>query len=287
MTQIAARSNQGEDINWLVDSMARMVRPMVRFAIGRMSCSALVDLIRMTYVQEARAHLKAQNPDRKVTRSALALLCGMDGRAIKIFEDNVNREYVASDVCSEAAILEMWTNDETFQDPETGKPAQLLIHGPHGTFQRLVTRAAGRAVTPQTVLERLLESGNIALSDDQMRVSLVDPIFMPVKDSEKTTIEASSLAMSRLGRAVIHNINRYGVNAPPWLQQDRWSTRIPEERVEVIRLEVRQLLERHISEIEDYLGHEEKKPSEPLEALIGVGWYYWEQPPPSLDDSHT
>ena len=85
MSQIAARSNQGEDINWLVDAMARMVRPMVRFSIGRISCSALVDLVRITYVQEARAYLQAQSPDRKVTRSALALLCGMDGRAIKTF----------------------------------------------------------------------------------------------------------------------------------------------------------------------------------------------------------
>lgn len=285
MSQIAARSNQGEDINWLVDAMARMVRPMVRFSIGRISCSALVDLVRITYVQEARAYLKAQSPDRKVTRSALALLCGMDGRAIKTFEDNANREYVASDVCSEAGILEMWANDETFQDPETGEAAQLLIHGPHGTFQRLVTRAAGRAVTPQTALERLLESGNIELSDDDMRVSLVDPVFMPVKDSEKTAIEASSLAISRLGRAVIHNINRYGSSAPPWLQQDRWSTRIPENRLHAIRAEVRQLLERHISELEHYLEHEEKKPSEPKEYLVGVGWYYWEQPPPSQDDN--
>lgn len=286
MSQIAARSNQGEDINWLVDAMARMVRPMVRFSIGRISCSALVDLVRITYVQEARAYLQAQSPDRKVTRSALALLCGMDGRAIKTFEDNANREYVASDVCSEAGILEMWANDETFQDPETGEPAELLIHGPHGTFQRLVTRAAGRAVTPQTALERLLESGNIELNDDEMRVSLIDPIYKPVKDSEKTTIEASSLAISRLGRAVMHNINRYGVNAPPWLQQDRWSTRIPEERVNTIRAEVRELLERHIAEFEEYLQKEEKRPSEPLEYLVGVGWYYWEQPPPSPNESH-
>jgi len=149
----------------------------------------------------------------------------------------------------------------------------------------VVTRAAGRAVTPQTALERLLESGNIELSDDEMRVSLVDPVFMPVKDSEKTAIEASSLAISRLGRAVIHNINRYGASAPPWLQQDRWSTRIPEDRLHAIRAEVRQLLERHISEIENFLEHEEKKPSEPKECLVGVGWYYWEQPPPSQDDS--
>ncbi|AKS43100.1 hypothetical protein [Wenzhouxiangella marina] len=280
MSQMTARSPDG-DVNWLVDAMSRMVRPVVRFSVGRISCSALVDLVRLTYVQEARAYLQAQNPDRKVTRSALALLCGMDGRAIKTFEDSANRDYVASDVCSEASILDRWTTDETFLDPDSGEPAELLIHGPHATFQRLVTRAAGRAVTVQTALEKLLDSGNVELSEDDTRVRLLDPFYQPVRPSERTTIEASSLAMSRLGRAVMHNIDRYGNNQPPWLQQDRWSTRIPSQRVDEIRTEVRSLLERHIREFEDYLGGEEDPPSEPEQCLVGVGWYYWEQCPES------
>ncbi|MEN1727404.1 MAG: DUF6502 family protein [Pseudomonadota bacterium] len=285
MNQIAARSNQGEDVNWLVDAISRMVRPMVRFSIGRISCSALVDLVRLTYVQEARRYLQSQNPSKKVTRSALALLCGMDGRAIKTFEDNANREYVASDVCSEAQILGVWKNDKTFQDAETGEPAELLIHGPQGTFQRLVTRAAGRAVTVQTALEKLLDSGNVQLSGDEMRVSMISPYYQPVKASERTTIEASSLAISRLGKALMHNLERFENEAPPWLQQDRWCTRIPPDRLDHIRGEVRTVLKRHISEVEDYLDSEEKPPTGPEEAMVGVGWYYWEQPPE--DDAKT
>ncbi|NBB92089.1 MAG: hypothetical protein GVY32_02850, partial [Gammaproteobacteria bacterium] len=85
MGQVAAKGSPREDINWLVEAMTRMARPLVRFAIGRVSCSALVNLIREIYVEEAREYLEEQNPDRKVTRSALALICGMDGRAIKSF----------------------------------------------------------------------------------------------------------------------------------------------------------------------------------------------------------
>jgi hypothetical protein len=288
MNQFAARSNQGEDVNWLVDAMSRMVRPMVRFSIGRISCSALVDLVRLTYVQEARRHLQSQNPDKRVTQSALALLCGMDGRAIKTFEDNADREYAASDVCSEAMILGVWKNDKTFQDPETGEPAELLIHGPHGTFQRLVTRAAGRAVTVQTALEKLLDSGNVELSEDEMRVSMISPHYQPVKASERTTIEASSLAISRLGKALMHNLERFEQGAPPWLQQDRWSTRIPKDRLETIRSEVRELLQRHISEIENYLDNEELPASDPEDTAVGVGWYYWEQPrKPEPEETHS
>jgi hypothetical protein len=286
MSRIAAQSNQGEDVNWLVDAISRMIRPIVRFSLGRISCSALVDLVRLVYVQEARDHLQAQNPDKKVTRSALALLCGMDGRAIKTFEDNANREYVASDVCSEASILEKWNRDSTFRDEQTGKPLDLLIHGPGSTFQRLVTRAAGRAVTVQTALEKLLDSGNVELSDDGTRVVMVSPFYQPVQRSEQATIKASSLAVSRLGATLAHNLARFDSNSPAWLQQDRWSTRIPQDRLALIRNEMRELLQRHIVEVEDYLDREEKPPAEPDEAWVGIGWYYWEQSPAQTNEEN-
>jgi len=276
---LATKARPAEDIGWLVESIVRMFRPIVRFAVGRVSCSALVDLVQLTYVQEARDYLKNQNPERKVTRSALALLCGMDGRAIKSLEERSERSYVASDICSEAAILEMWSRDEMFLDSTSGEPKRLLIHGPQGTFQRLVSRAAGRAVTPQTAMERLLESGNIRLSDDELYVSMIDVVYMPVHDSEKTTVEAGSLAMSRLGRAINHNVHRDVSRQPSWLQQDRWSTRIPRSRLDALRQEIRELLKRQIGEVEQHLEAEEKRPSESPECLVGIGWYYWEQTP--------
>ena len=276
MGHALAQGQQGQDISWLIDAMTRMIRPIVRFAIGRVSCTALVNLVREIYVEEAREYLKHENPDRKVTRSALALLCGMDGRAIKAFEDNPDRTYVASDVCSEAAILEMWNKDDAFRDAAAGGPAELLVHGPHGTFQRLVSRAAGRAVTPQTAMDRLLESGNIELSDDGTRVRLIDPFYKPVKDSERTAIEAGSLAINRLGKSVIHNTSGEPAADSSWLQQDRWSTRIPVDRLDELRSNIRDVLQRHIIEVEDCMETEEKKPSEALECSVGVGWYYWE-----------
>jgi hypothetical protein len=275
MSQALARGEQDQDISWLIEAMTRMVRPIVRFAVGRVSCAALVNLIREIYVEEAKTYLQTENPDRKVTRSALALLCGMDGRAIKAFEENDDRAYAPSDVCSEAHILEMWNNDPVFLD-DSGGPAELLIHGPQGTFQRLVSRAAGRAVTPQTALDRLLESGNVELTDNETRVRLIDPFYKPVKDSEKTAIEAGSLAINRLGRSVVHNTSRVQAGQPSWLQQDRWSFRIPRDRLEIIRAEVRSILERHIVEMEQYLESEEKDPSEATESSVGIGWYYWE-----------
>lgn len=281
MAQAVASGKQQEDISWLMEAMTRMVRSIVRFAIGRISCSALVQLVREIYVEEARAHLQRENPERKVTRSALALLCGLDGRAIKQFEESEERNYAPSDICSPGLILEMWNRDEAFVNPATGQPADLLIHGPHGTFQRLVSRAAGRAVTPQTALDLLLESGNVELCDDDTRVRLVDPFYKPVKASERTAIEAGSLAVQLLGKSVVHNTSERSADGPPWLQQDRWSYRIPHERLDSVRREIRQVLQRHIGEIENCLEAEEKGTSEKPECCVGVGWYYWEESSPT------
>jgi len=281
MSQQSALVQQRADISWLIKAIVRMARPLVRFSVGRVSCTALVNLIREIYVSEAKEYLKAQNPDRKVTRSALTLLCGMDSRAIAALEENSSKSYTVSDVSSQSAILEMWHRDDAFRDPETGEPAQLLIHGPHGTFQRLVSRAAGRAVTPQTALESLLESGNIELNSDGTHVRLIDSFYKPVKDSEKTAIEAGSLAVNLLGKSIVHNTNRHTRNQPSWLQQDRWSVRIPCHRVEILRRELRETLERNIQEVEHCLESEEMETSEGAECSVGIGWYYWEERSPS------
>lgn len=279
MGQPSPLAQHRADINWLVEAMVKMIRPIVRFSVGRVSCTALVNLIREVYVAEAKDYLKAQNPDRKVTRSALALLCGMDSRAIAAFEDNAGKKYSPSDVSSQGYILEMWNKDEAFRDAQSDGPAELLIHGPHGTFQRLVSRAAGRAVTPQTALESLLESGNVQLNAEGTHVRLLNPVYKPIKDSEKTAIEAGSLAVNFLGKAIVHNTNRHARNQPSWLQQDRWSYRIPCDRLPIVRSEIREVLEKHINDIESHLEREEKETDKGAECSVGIGWYYWEERP--------
>ncbi len=275
MGQALSRTDNNAQVSWLIGAMVRMIRPLVRFAVGRVSCSALVELVREIYVHEARRYLEAENPGKRVTTSALSLLCGLDGRAIKACESR-ERELALADMCSEAAILEMWTMDQAFLDPDSGEPAELLIHGPHGTFQRLVSRAAGRAVTPQTALDRLVESGNVRLSKDETRVQLVDPFYMPVEPSERTAIEAGSFAINRLGKAIMHNTNRFNEGDPRWLQQDRWSTSIPASRIDIVRAEIRQILERNINQVEDYVKDRESLDLDSTECSIGIGWYYWE-----------
>ncbi len=274
MGEAVRQANPETSANWLMRSITRMIRPIVGFTVGRVSCSALVDLVREVYIEEARQQL-SKTTNGKVTYSALALITGMDGRAIKAIEQNSGRDYEASDVCSEAAILEMWNRDDAFRDPDTGEAAELLIHGPGRTFQRLVQRAAGRAITAHTVLDLLVASGNVQVNEDGTRVRLLDWRHMPISTSDMAVIESGSFAVNRLGRSILHNSLRDN-DTPPWLQQDRWSTTIPRKAVPQVRAELRELLSHHIRQIERYLEQNETQPLGASESSVGVGWYYWE-----------
>ena len=279
MNQQAKQTHPENDVTWLIDAVSRMLRPIVRLAIGRISCNALVALIRAIYVAEARAYLESQNPERRVTRSALALLCGMDGRAIQQYEEANDKDYSAADLCSEAAILDLWQSDQDFIEPDTGQPRELLVHGPQGTFQRLVSRAAGRAVTAQTALDRLLDSGNVALNDDGTQVRMVEKYFYLVPDSEQAALEAGSLSLNRLGKALNHNIGR-DPRTPSWLQQDRWTLRVPLEGLDDFRAQVRALLFKHIEQVEQRLDEQERQQKAGPLCAVGIGWYYWEDSSP-------
>ncbi len=264
------------DVGWLIESVVRILRPVIRFVMGRVSCKALTELVREIYIAEARGYLKAKNPDHSVTSAALAALSGLDSRAIKAIQQSAGKTYTQAEICVEANILEMWVENPLFHDDQ-GRPAELHIHGPNRTFQGLVWRAAGRAVTPQTVLEDLVRSGNVELAATNDRVKLLSPVYSNIQPSEQTAIVAGSLALNRLGLTISHNSDRANdEKIPAWLQQDRWSTYVPAERLEQIRLDIRAVLNKHIKEVESQLALAEIKPPRTNQHSVGVGWYYWE-----------
>ena len=80
----------------------------------------------------------------------------------------------------------------------------------------------GRNVTYQTVLERLLESGNVEIENDEF-VRLVSPYYQPVKASEQTIIDAGSLSIGRLTETVLFNLEPVSDKSDRLLQQDRLS----------------------------------------------------------------
>ncbi len=274
------------EVEWLIKSAERMLEPVARLLVGKLSCDVAAKLLRESFVREAKRQLEIDQPDKRVTKSALALITGLDTRAINAMEQQAaeKKSLSAAAVCTETAILDTWARNPLFRDESTGKPAILPIYGRGISFQTLVTRTAGRNVTCPTVLDRLTESGNLRLVDEN-HVELVNPHHVPVAGAERNLLEICSVSLNRLGRTATHNI-QCSPDQPRWVHQERWSRRIPRDRLDQLRSRLRAELERQIQEIEDELDQAEAPVRHPDHCMAGVGWFYWEDCP-DIEEGHS
>src|SRR5690606_8861009 len=156
--------------------LSRVFRKVVRLVIGTVSLPALVDILKAIYVEEAEKKLIREGA--KPTKSALALMTGLDTRVVtQVLEQNLDTTIQNQSVNPENALIDMWSSDPYFQNPETGQPALLPVAGKGKTFQGLVLRSIGRNITVKTVMDRLLSSGTVRLVDGETEtVELISQI---------------------------------------------------------------------------------------------------------------
>jgi hypothetical protein len=270
-------------------AVERMLRPIVRLLVGRVACIYVIDRMRRLYLEEARAWLDRTQPGQRVTRSKLAVLTGLDTRTIAAMENDPDHaSLLADEVCAYSVVLDRWANHGDFHDDE-GRPAILVMMGPGKTFQALTARAVGRNITVHTILDHLLESGNVALDADQT-IRLVDPVYSPIKPSEQVVLDAGSHSIARLAKTVGHNMDAISGKATR-IQQDRFTARVPADRYDELEARTRALLEEHIQAMDDLLaeyefngtssdraagGADHDGKSLPAMRSIGVGWYVFE-----------
>lgn len=270
-------SRENEVAGQLADVIERLLRPFIRLFVGRVSCDFMVRMLKRLYIEEAKRWIE-QRDDGRVTKSKLALLTGLDARTIASIEerDAEDEDIQSRAVFAEACVLYHWTENPEYQD-EGGNPAVLQILGRPRTFQTLVSPLVGRSVTAKTVLQRLIDSGNVEVVDDT-HVRLLDPHYQPVQRSEATVLNSGSWSLSRLFETIENNL-KADEKDNRLLQQDRYSISIPIENVPGVRAALRNVLLRHIKEIEAVL--EEHESEQETGATLGVGWFVFQHPQPS------
>lgn len=264
-----------------VYAILRLLRPIARLVLGRMTGTLLLDLMRRVLVEEACRKLEDDN-DGRVTLSEVALLTGIDSRMVKQLM-TTPPSCTEADISREAMVLFRWCNDSDFADPQSGQPADLLMFGPGATFQGLVSRVAGRNVTVQTLLERLEKNGNVEVINEHW-VRLVSHYYNVIEDDEEPMLESGSFAIANLGKTISHNLDHRGEMAQKWIQQQRWSTSLPIERVAELRQQLDNLLRQQVGEATQVIEtHESTKVTELNEVMVGVGYFYWECSDQSAD----
>jgi hypothetical protein len=257
----------------LTNAVGLVLRRIVRLLVGTISFPALIEIMKTLYVEEAEK--KINRSGSKPTKSALALLTGLDTRVVSnVLAKDYDLNLEPKNICAENALLDMWANDPFFTDAETGKPLILPIEGRGRTFQGLVLRAIGRNITIKTVLDRLMSSGNIrTISDGIDQVEMLDLFYSPITNDRANMTDIAFIESSRVLSAAIHNMKSDVDSRVP--QQGRWTYRLAPEKYSEFRNEARLLLQKQIKEGEALLENFEESKKQPGQLTVGIGWYQW------------
>lgn len=256
----------------LLTSATRVLRGFVRLFITRMTFDVMVDMLRRIMVEEG-CRMVAKENGGKVILSRVALLTGIRTQAIK----ELRRQPLQcdeSDLTLEARILAIWANDPKYRNPETDQPMELIIHGGGCTFQRLVSSVAGRGVTTQTVLERLLENNNIEIVNEHW-VRLLTPQWRFVRRVESDMLDAGSFHAENVLSTLVHNMTQPDHR---WVERSVWSVSLPDEQVEHLREVLNQAMKSFYEETAMTIRkHEDKDRIDLNSTLVGMGLCYWER----------
>jgi hypothetical protein len=137
-----------------------------------------------------------------------------------------------------------------------------------------VLRSIGRNITVKTVLDRLLESGNIrTISGGIEKVEMLELFYSPITNDRAKMTDIAFIESSRVLSAAIHNMNSEIDSRVP--QQGRWTYRLSPIRYMEFRKQARQLLQKQIKEGESLLERFEESKSKPGQLTVGIGWYQW------------
>ena len=261
------------DNNAVQQVLPLLFKKIVRLLIGTISFPALSDLLRSIYVEEAK--LKLERSGTKPTKSAIALITGLDTRVVSsVLKEDNSAQGAPVSANPENALIDIWNSDDRFQNPESGKAAILPIEGKGRTFQSLVLKAIGRNITVKTVLDRLLKGGTVQIIEgDIPRVELISKFYNPISSDNAKSTEVGLLESSRVLSAVLHNIHTDQEQRVP--QQGRWTYRLNPENYRQFRTEVRKLLENQIKEGDALLEKFEEPQKQPGQLTVGIGWYQW------------
>lgn len=274
--------NQQDDAKSITHFLSQVFRKVVRLVIGTVSLPALYDILKAIYVEEAQKKLAREGS--KPTKSAIALMTGLDTRVVSsLMDESLDSTMQGQSVNPEHALIDMWSSDPLFRDPKTGKPASLPIVGKGRTFQTLVLRSIGRNITVKTVIGRLAASNNIrVVQEDVEKVELLSRIYSPISNDRAKQTEVGLIEASRVLSAVIHNMRSDPETRVP--QQGRWTYRLDSRNYKEFRKRARQLLDKQIKEGESLLEEFEEAAKVPGQVTVGIGWYQWSDHEPEEED---
>ena len=265
----------------LTRAVENVFRKLIRFLVGRISLVRLQEMLRHIYVEETERKLQAEQPGRNVPMTRLALLTGLDTRALVQIRKRLQsdepryRQQFLAELTPESAVVEAWAARVRIAD---GPGAAVLDYGSDDAgFERLVRSTVSiRGVTPQSIIQRLVDTASVAQDRERRRLRLLVDHYSPwTSRDEPNIVNAAFSAISNLISTIEHNV---GNPDDLLLQRQRWTFRLdPADRAD-FRAAMRELLETYVTEIDEAIGPWEQPEYGGGLVTAGVGLYYFEEP---------
>lgn len=271
----------------LAEGVISVLRRLIRPLIGSMSLARLQELLRIVFVEEAERRLREEFAGRSVPVSQLALLTGMDTRQLNKLKahpgfgrDLDSRDRFESSMTPSTHLLDVWSTDPSYLDPDSGQPIVLPVTGEAPSLEALMKASRFiRGVTARSVADRLVLSGAATEGRDG-RLRMVTEKFLPSQTGDvEGAIEVGFHAIGRLVDTVITNLETLDTDQPRLYQRAYWTNRLAPHQQEAFRERLTGLL----SEMEErgtaMIADMEMKIESPSQVSGGFGLYYFEDDP--------
>lgn len=282
----ASQDEHMKDAAVLSRAVENVFRRLIRFLVGRISLVKLQEMMRYIYVEEAENKLQTEKPERNTSLTQLALLCGLDTRTlIKIRNSAGYRRpfHTKSSFLKEfnpgAAIIDVWASKAPFVDPESGLPRDLTVSGERESFEALFHEAIrSRGVTPQSLLDRLIECGSVVANEENGRVKLVRRSYLPSQSGDQLgSIEMGFSAIGNLIETVVHNVESLVTGEDRLYQRGAWTYRLSPRNKDALRDELRKLLSDTDDRAREIISGFEEDNSQADSLTAGVSLFYFEE----------
>jgi hypothetical protein len=165
----------------LLESLARVLRPLARLAIARrLPVAAVIELLKQAYVSEA---IQAQGgTSMQQTMSRISNATGLSRREVKRLTVNEPRATRRQRSVAEE-LFAHWTTAREFRD-RRGAPRALPRQGAGVTFETLA-QSVTRDVHPRSMLDELVLLGLVEHDPEHDTVSLARDTFVPRSDAAR------------------------------------------------------------------------------------------------------
>lgn len=270
----------------LVRSLETLLTKLVRLLVGRISLLRILELVRKVYIREAIDYLEREAPDRRVTKTQLALMTGIDTRTLTKHMDSKSfgrpmhedSEFLA-EMTPETRILSVWMSDPRFFDHSKHEPLELSLTPGTRSFHELVSRAVGgRGLTIASILQRLESAGSIRIDEEHQQVRLIAETYYPfLSNDDSAMLDVGLTTAAALLQTVKANMERTGDGEEKLFQRSSFTHQVAPKKLSELRAMLKAFLEESDRECKTILGAVEDKVPQHSHVTAGVSMFYFEE----------